>query len=99
MLDWESADCDGLPLLDLGYFTVNSVLIVNDALGNGAEGRVYRPHMEGDHALGTVGQTALAQYLRALSVPADAAQPLLTFAWALHAIGSRIHGCRRNRHG
>lgn len=84
MLDWESAEPQGLPVLDLAYFLVNAVFLLEEVLGSGHEGESYTGTLV-DSGLGAVISAAAAEYCSVSGVPREAWRPLRTFCWMLHA--------------
>ncbi|HWH14648.1 MAG TPA: hypothetical protein VNT51_07865 [Miltoncostaeaceae bacterium] len=83
MLDWESAEPAGLPLLDLVYFLTFAGLHLHGAIRNEPERR-YRD-VWGDTPEGRVNAACVARYLAALGLPGTAAGPLRRLTWMVHA--------------
>ncbi len=83
-LDWESATPDGLPVLDLAYFLVNSAFLVEGVLGSGRERTSYRCLLAGSPT-GAVVAEALARYREHAGLPRDVIGPLRGLAWMTHA--------------
>ena len=83
-LDWESAELDGLPVLDLAYFLVNAAFLVEGVLGSGRERAAYARLLDGSPA-GVVVADALASYREKAGLPEGAVGPLRGLAWMMHA--------------
>jgi len=85
VLDWESADLDGLPALDLLYYLAYASFIV-DGAGN-RESRIasYRRHLDPSTAAGAVRRDCLARYLDALGLDPASLAPLRVLVWLIHA--------------
>jgi|GEM_PF-7079832 len=83
MLDWESAEPRGLPLLDLVYFLTFAGLHLHGAIA-GAPGHLYG-RVWGDSPEGRVNAACVARYLAALGLPGSAAGALRRIAWMVHA--------------
>lgn len=83
-LDWESAVPDGLPVLDLAYFLVNSAFMLEGTLGSGHERTSYARLLAGSPT-GAVVEGALARYRKRAGLPPGIIGPLRSLAWMVHA--------------
>ena len=86
VMDWESAEPRGLPLLDLVYYLTFSSLAVHDALDHGTE-RAYRASRDPSTALGRIAGECEHRYLTALGLDSRCLHPLRLLAWIVHARG------------
>ena len=85
LLDWESAEPAGLPLLDAAYFLHHAVLLLEGALGGGREPQAYAAHRDAVTGPGAMAREALERYARDVRLPAGSLPALRRFAWILHA--------------
>lgn len=90
VLDWESAELNGLPVLDLVYFLTYLALFVEGVQVHGVVDvaqarRVYRQTRDPRTELGSVVQRCLASYVRRLDLPLDVVHPLRLLAWMGYA--------------
>lgn len=90
VLDWESAELQGLPALDLIYFLTYLALFVEGVQVHGVVDaeqarRVYRLTRDPYSELGSVVQRCLASYARRLGLPLDVLHPLRLLAWMSYA--------------
>ena len=90
VLDWESAELNGLPVLDLVYFLTYLALFVEGVQVHGVVDveqvrRVYRQAIDPRTELGSVVQRCLASYARRLDLPRDVLHPLRLLTWMVYA--------------
>lgn len=90
VLDWESAELNGLPALDLVYFLTYLALFVERVQVHGVVDveqvrRVYHQTRDPRTGLGSVVQRCLATYARRLGLPLDMLHPLRLLAWMVYA--------------
>ena len=90
VLDWESAELNGLPVLDLVYFLTYLALFVEGVQVHGVVDveqvrRVYRQAIDPRTELGSVVQRCLASYARRLDLPLEVLHPLRLLAWMVYA--------------
>ena len=85
LLDWESAEPAGLPLLDAAYFLHHAILLLEGALGGGREAQAYAAHRDAVSGPGAVAREALERYSRDVRLPPGSLPALRRFAWLLHA--------------
>lgn len=91
LLDWESAEPDGLPVLDLVYFIANAALVLDGALESGEGRPTYRRLLDPNHPYGRVFQRSLPDYCARLSVPPAQLRPLRLLCWIVHARSDARH--------
>jgi hypothetical protein len=87
LLDWESAEPNGLPLLDLYYFLVNAAFVAEGTLGSERETSTYQSLKDERTVYGRVFSEIVEDYARGLALDATARRGLLAFMWMLHAVG------------
>lgn len=85
VFDWESADLQGLPLLDLLYFLANLAFCCEGTLGTGRECDTYRVLLDPATAIGAVAQECIARYCRRLAIGPAQIRALRVLLWLLHA--------------
>jgi hypothetical protein len=85
VLDWESAELDGLPLLDLVYFLSYLGFLVEGAMERGNYRAVYRSMLRQQTYAGQLRAGCLAEYMQQTGVPRSAAAPLSVLTWMLHS--------------
>jgi hypothetical protein len=85
VLDWESAEVDGLPALDLLYYLAYASFNVDRA--HDREGRVasYLRSLDPSTLTGGVRRDCVTRYLDALSVDPTQLAPLRVLLWLIHA--------------
>ena len=85
VLDWESAELDGLPGLDLIYFLTYLAFFVEGRMDSGALIETYRGCWSEQTVIGRVNTECWRYYCAALKLD-DALEPALRlFTWLLHA--------------
>ena len=85
VLDWESAELDGLPGLDLIYFLTYLAFFVEGVMDSGALIETYRGCWSEQTSIGRVNTECWRYYCAALKLD-DALEPALRlFTWLLHA--------------
>jgi len=85
VLDWESADADGLPLLDLLYFLAYASFNVDRAHDRGARVSSYRRSLDASSPTGMVRHECVARYADALGLERGELGPLRVLLWMIHA--------------
>lgn len=86
LVDWESAEPDGLPGLDLAYFLANGAFLLEGTLGSGREQQTYGDMLDGSSVAGRVYERSMAQYSVATGVARPDLDSLRLLAWMLHAV-------------
>jgi hypothetical protein len=87
LLDWESAEPEGLPLLDLVYYLSHATFFVDRTLGSGGERASYARLLDATSNSGRVFAEAIARYCAATGLDASAVDALRRFTWMVHAGG------------
>jgi aminoglycoside phosphotransferase (APT) family kinase protein len=91
LLDWESAEPQGLPLLDLVYFLANATFILEGALDSGRTRESYRRMLDPSTAPGAVAAQSLERYCHALGLDPLGVRPLRLLTWIVHARSDYSH--------
>jgi glycosyltransferase involved in cell wall biosynthesis len=91
LLDWESAEPDGLPALDLFYFLVNCAFVLEGAFERGRVRETYARLLDPESEYGRVAQRAVTEYAAALGIaPADFRR-LRLLCWIVHSRSDYRH--------
>lgn len=85
VLDWESAEPQGLPLLDLIYFLTYLAFFLDGAMASGRTRQAYRASLDPSSFTGQVRAECLARYCHQLGLDPATARPLALLTWLLHA--------------
>ena len=85
VLDWESAEPDGLPVMDLWYGLAYLAFHRDGAMGSGRYVEAYRTLLDPASVNGAITAESLAAYLAATRVPAPSVRPLRLLTWVLHS--------------
>jgi hypothetical protein len=85
VLDWESAEVDGLPTLDLLYYLAYASFNVDRAHDRETRVVSYRRSLDGSTLTGAVRRDCLARYLGALGIDPARLAPLRVLLWLIHA--------------
>jgi hypothetical protein len=85
VLDWESADPEGLPARDLLYFLADLVFFYDNAFGSRQFGASYRASLDPTTPTGAVWAECLERYAGALQLTPHELQGLRLLAWMAHA--------------
>jgi hypothetical protein len=92
ILDWESAEPNGLPGLDLMYFLAHAAFASDRLIGSGREPEAYRKLIARAEPYGPTFFEIVDRYAAAVSVDAAALHALRPFMWMLHAVGEYDRG-------
>jgi Ser/Thr protein kinase RdoA (MazF antagonist) len=85
VLDWESAEPDGLPFLDLMYFLAYLSFDLENAISSGRPVETYRSLLDERTTVGGVAMECMSRYAAAFALR-DADLPALRLlTWLLHA--------------
>jgi hypothetical protein len=84
VLDWESAEAQGLPCLDLVYYLTLAGLTLQSSVVS-PSAAAYRAGRDGASAIGRVAMDCERRYLSALGLPHECLHPLRLLAWTIHA--------------
>jgi hypothetical protein len=90
VLDWESAELQGLPVLDLVYCLTYLTANID---GSGRVWESLRKSLDLASPAGRISQECLERYLERVAVPASAVAPLRLLAWMIHSKSDYRHFC------
>lgn len=91
LLDWESAEPDGLPLLDLVYFLANAAFVLDGALEAGTTRAAYSRLLDPDTPYGRIAADSIASYIAALGVESTEIPRLRLLTWVVHCRSDYRH--------
>jgi Phosphotransferase enzyme family len=91
LLDWESAEPRGLPVLDLIYFLANAAFLLDGAFETGRTRESYARLLDPRTAVGRVGAEQLAVYCRAVGVAREMLPRLRLLTWIVHSRSDHRH--------
>jgi len=91
LLDWESAEPSGLPLLDLVYFLANSAFVLSGALESGRTREAYRAMLDATSPEGEVAFACMGEYRDRLGIAEAAIAPLRLLCWLVHSRSEHFH--------
>lgn len=84
VLDWESAEADGLPAHDLIYFLAYLAFFRDGAMESGQYRESYRRLLDPQTSTGAVFAECLARYAAQVGIDPVALKPLRLLTWMLH---------------
>jgi glycosyltransferase involved in cell wall biosynthesis len=91
LLDWESAEPDGLPGMDLVYFLANCAFVLDGAIESGRTRESYARLLDPRSDHGRVAARAIEEYCSALAIdPADFRR-LRLLCWLVHSHSDYRH--------
>jgi hypothetical protein len=85
VLDWESAEPEGLPALDLIYFLTYLAFFHDGAMKSGAFRRSYRAALDASTFTGRVQSECLTRYRSSLGLSPEVLRALRVLLWVVHA--------------
>lgn len=91
LLDWESAEPDGLPGLDLVYFLANAAFVLDGALESGATRPVYARLLDPDDPRGEAFAAHTAEYCSRAGMPSADFDRLRLLCWIVHSHSDYRH--------
>jgi glycosyltransferase involved in cell wall biosynthesis len=91
LLDWESAEPEGLPGLDLVYFLANCAFVIDGALESGSTRQTYARLLDPATAHGRVAERAIGEYAAALEISAGDFRRLRLLCWIVHCRSDYRH--------
>jgi glycosyltransferase involved in cell wall biosynthesis len=91
LLDWESAEPDGLPALDLFYFLANCAFVLDRAFEAGSVRESYARLLDPDGEYGRVAQRAVTEYATALRIAPEDFRRLRLLCWIAHSRSDYRH--------
>ncbi len=91
LLDWESAEPAGLPVLDLVYFLANCAFVLDKALESGRTRESYARLLDPTTPHGRVAAKAFAEYTTALGIGEKDLHRLRLLTWITHSRSDYRH--------
>jgi glycosyltransferase involved in cell wall biosynthesis len=91
LLDWESAEPEGLPGPDLVYFLANCAFVLDKALERGRTRESYARLLDPGTPHGRVAARAIGEYRDALGVSEDDFRRLRLLTWVVHSRSDYRH--------
>jgi glycosyltransferase involved in cell wall biosynthesis len=91
LLDWESAEPDGLPALDLFYFLANCAFVLDGALESGRTRESYARLLDPATEHGQIYKRAVAEYAATLEVAPEDLARLRLLCWIVHSRSDYRH--------
>ena len=91
LLDWESAEPNGLPVPDLVYFLANAAFVLESALETGAVRPVYSRLLDPETERGRVFARCAEDYCSRLGIPASELHRLRLLCWIVHSHSDHRH--------
>lgn len=91
LLDWESAEPDGLPGLDLVYFLANGAFVLDRALETGTTRESYARLLDPASAHGRIAAEAIGRYCEALGLDPNEMPRLRLLCWVVHCRSDYLH--------
>jgi len=85
ILDWESAELNGLPLLDLIYFLTYLTFFIEGAMETRRFDEAYRRSWSLHTTIGQVNNECVRRYCDALQLDENCVPALRLFTWLLHS--------------
>lgn len=89
--DWESAEVDGLPLLDLIYFLSYLAFFYDGAIASGKERESYRRSLSPSTFTGRVHQECVERYADRMDLDRSLVRPLRLLTWLVHSRSDYRH--------
>ena len=89
--DWESAELEGLPGLDLVYFMANAAFVLDGSLDDGTTLNSYARLLDPGTATGAVAAECFAAYGESLGIGDDDFARLRLLCWVVHCRSDRRH--------
>ncbi len=93
VVDWESAELDGLPACDLIYFLTFLGFFKERVMNTGREPETYRLIRDPSTAVGRVVESNLARYGEALGLSHNQIPALRLVTWVLHSRSEYARMC------
>jgi glycosyltransferase involved in cell wall biosynthesis len=91
LLDWESAEPDGLAGIDLVYFLANCAFVLDNAIESETTRQSYARLLDSATARGRVAAAAFERYSRALGVDGEDLRRLRLLCWVVHSRSDYAH--------
>jgi glycosyltransferase involved in cell wall biosynthesis len=91
LLDWESAEPDGLPGLDLFYFLANCAFVLDGSLESGRTRDSYARLLDPASDYGQIYKRAVGEYATALEIAPEDLSRLRLLCWIVHSRSDYRH--------
>jgi hypothetical protein len=91
LLDWESAEPDGLPGMDLVYFLANCAFVLDGALESGRTRETYAKLLDPRTDYGRIARRARHEYMSALGIGGADFRRLRLLCWIVHSRSDYRH--------
>jgi hypothetical protein len=91
VFDWESAELQGLPAMDLLYYLSYLSFYLDKAMWTGKYLESYRASLQPETPTGRVRAECLALYASRLGLTLESLQPLRLLVWILHSHSEYRH--------
>jgi hypothetical protein len=91
LLDWESAEPDGLPGVDLVYFLANCAFVLDGAIEGGRTRETYAKLLDPRTTYGRIARRARHEYTGALGIGAADFRRLRLLCWIVHSRSDYRH--------
>lgn len=91
LLDWESAEPDGLPAMDVVYFLANCAFVLDRALESGRTRESYARLLDPTTPSGRIAVRAIDEYTAALGISPDDFRRLRLLCWIVHSRSDYRH--------
>jgi hypothetical protein len=91
ILDWESAELQGCPAMDLIYFLTYLAFYVDGAMRSRRFRKSYRATLDLSTLTGSVLSECVTRYVRRIGIDPDTLRPLRLLTWMLHARSEYRH--------
>lgn len=85
VLDWESAEVQGLPAMDLIYFATYLAFFLDGAMESKRFRQSYRALRESSSSTGRIADECLNAYMQRLGLAPAVLHPLRLLTWLLHS--------------
>jgi Phosphotransferase enzyme family len=91
VLDWESAELNGLPGLDLWYFLTHLAIFLEDAIPAGRVRTAYRKLLDASTFTGSIAAECVAYYVQKLRISSEDFSRLRMLVWLVHSRSEYMH--------
>jgi len=91
LLDWESAEPEGLPGMDLVYFLANCAFVLDGAIESGRTRETYAKLLDPRTEYGRIARRARHEYMSALGIGGADFRRLRLLCWIVHSRSDYRH--------
>ncbi len=91
LLDWESAEPEGLPGMDLVYFLANCAFVLDGAIESGRTRETYAKLLDPRTTYGRIARRARQEYMGALGIGGADLRRLRLLCWIVHSRSDYRH--------